>query len=443
MQLAAIAARVDMVPRAPGQLACGRKPRDTRSRARKYLFAAGGSGGHVFPAIAVAEQLKAIDPDAEFLFMGDKDRIEARLVPKYGYAWEAVRTVPFARPVVCFANFINLFRLIGAMFDAAGKMRKFKPDVVLGTGGFVAAPVCFAAAFLVNTPFYLLEPNVLPGMANRALCGYAEAVFTGFKVPASRISPLKTRRIGVPIRSEFFSVERGAARSARGLTADDLLLTVVGGSLGAHHISTMIREIAPELLAALPRLRIEHQTGLAGSVDLASIDEGDAAATTPAVAATCAGARYAEVPFFDDMAGQLAASDLVVSRSGAITCCELLATGTPSVLVPLPVLADGHQHYNALSLDATGAAALVPQEGGAAALQERVAALLTDGGQRVAMAACARENGRPAAAHEIATALYQKALDPGAEPAVLKAYEPVMKQQERDEDDERPSVPAI
>lgn len=263
----------------------------------------------------------------------------------------------------------------------------------------------------------------------------------------------RCRRVGSPVRPSFFETDRDTARAALGLKETDLLLTVVGGSLGAREINKRISAIAPGLLATFPNLVIHHQTGLQGNLEAYKarsqppLDAGAAADKAPQSASSestscgatgngdvsaagenasgVAGVRYVQTFFIDEMAQQLAASDLVLSRSGGMSCSELLATGVPSILVPLPLAADNHQHFNAVSMEAMGAAVLVREaDTNDIALATVIKELLKDEERRDAMGDAARTNGRPRAAQEIALAMYQTACNPASPPEVLRGYAP-------------------
>lgn len=415
----------------------------------RVLFAAGGTGGHVFPAVAVADALVAAsnrhalpdDREAHVAFAGT-DRQEARLVPAAGYKLHAVPAVSLARPLSSPVNVVkNLlatpFRLAWCLWHAFTLLSKLRPHVVVGTGGYVSLPVCFAAA-LRGIPLCVQEQNASPGLANRFLAPLAARVFVAFRAAADALLRAKTHRVhGNPVRGALRSITRGDARRKvrfwfsmacgggyKGqLGEKDVVLLILGGSLGAAAINRAAARAIPELLATHENLWIVWQTGADGyGAAVAAVT--DSIEGKPDVKCTVGGGanrsykfpRLAVTPFVDEMDVAYGASDLVVARAGAITCAELCATGTPSILVPSPNVAEDHQTKNALALKNAGCAATLPEralepggdgeeaarEGGASTLARLVSDLLRDPERMRAMAAAAAKADKPRAAEEIA-----------------------------------------
>ncbi|HSK80633.1 MAG TPA: undecaprenyldiphospho-muramoylpentapeptide beta-N-acetylglucosaminyltransferase [Thermoanaerobaculia bacterium] len=344
------------------------------------LLAGGGTGGHVFPALAVAEELAA--RGWRVSFTGSTSGLEERLV--------TARGLPFyplpAKPLVGRGLGGKLSAVTTVMSSgtaAAGLIRKLGVDVVLGTGGYVSAPAVFGAR-LARRPILLLEPNARAGVANRWLSRWARGAFVGYR---DAINDLKCPCwvTGVPVRAAFFSVPELPP-------LDPPRLLVLGGSQGAQQINQALPEAAVRLVERLPAIRIVHQAGAR------NLDE-----TRAAYEAAGLSARNVEVvPFLDDVAGAMAESHLLVSRAGAITIAEICAAGRPSVLVPLSI-AQGHQIDNARMLEEAGGAQVLPSSDFSA---ERLAALvgdlLADGARLSSMAAGARSLAKPRAVAEIA-----------------------------------------
>ena len=421
------------------------------------LFAAGGTGGHVFPAVAVADALVAAsdrhalpdDREVHVSFAGTAGRQEARLVPAAGYELHLVPAVSLARPLSSPGNivknlFILPFRLAWCLWRALALLSKLRPHVVVGTGGYVSAPVCFAAA-LRDVPLCVQEQNARPGMANRLLAPLADCVFVAFRAAADALLRAKTHRVhGNPVRSRLRSITRGDARRKvrfwfsmacgggyKGQLGDDgerkdFVLLILGGSLGASAINRAAARAIPTLLATHENLWVVWQTGADGYEAAVAAVAGSIEGR-PDVKCTVGGGanrdvrhkfpRLAVTPFVDEMDVAYGASDLVVARAGAITCAELCATGTPSILVPSPNVAEDHQTKNALALADAGCAAIATErdldpggdgeeaaarEGGASELARLVSDLLLDPERMRAMAAAAAAADKPGAAEEIA-----------------------------------------
>ena len=306
---------------------------------RTIMIMAGGTGGHIFPALAVAENLRA--RGWNIVWLGARAGMEATLVAPRGYvmAWIAmsgVRGKGYARMLVL------PLQLLIAFWQSARAIFVHRPDVVLGMGGYVSFPGGMMAS-LLNRPLAIHEQNSIAGLANRVLARLADRVLAGFPdVFGAATAVIWT---GNPVRSEVATItapeERYRARSG------PLRLTVVGGSLGAQ----VLNETVPQALALLPadgRPLVTHQSG---ARHLAAIEANYQRA----------GVTATLTPFITDMAAQYAASDLIICRAGASTIAELAAAGIASVLVPVPHAVDDHQTHNARFLSERGAAVLVPQ----------------------------------------------------------------------------------
>jgi UDP-N-acetylglucosamine--N-acetylmuramyl-(pentapeptide) pyrophosphoryl-undecaprenol N-acetylglucosamine transferase len=354
--------------------------------AGSVLIAAGGTGGHLFPGIAVADELKRRDPATRVLFVGTARGLETRLVPRHGYPLELLPILPLNR-VGLWPLVKGVLALPRGLWQAAAVVRRERPRAVLGVGGYAGGPVVLAAA-LLGVRTVILEPNARPGFTNRVLkpfvkkaaCAWQEArVFYGSKGVVT----------GNPVRGGFARLPKREHRAP-------LQLLAFGGSQGS-------RVLNDALVAALPRLgdarqlRIVHQTG---------------ESQQPSVAAAYAGAgREAEVvAFLDDMERRLAEADLVLCRSGATTCAELQVAGKAALLIPFARAADDHQKTNAQAMEAAGAARMLEEkdltgESLAEALQQLVASP-----ERItAMEDAARGLSRPDAAARVADLLEGKA----------------------------------
>jgi len=343
---------------------------------RTILIMAGGTGGHIFPGLAVAERMRAAGWDV--VWMGAKSGMEARIVPQRGYrmAWIRARAL---RGKGLLAKLLLPANLMVSFWESARAMFGVRPDVVLGMGGYVAFPGGMMAS-LLNRPLAVHEQNAIAGLANRVLAALADKVMVAFP------GALKNAEwTGNPVRADIAALGTPAERFAG--RSGPLRLLVVGGSLGAQALNTALPE-ALALIHAPQRPQVVHQ---AGEKHLEALREGYAAA----------GVQGELVAFIEDMARRYAEADLVICRAGAITVAELAAGGVASVLVPFPHAVDDHQTANAKFLAERGAAILLPQSELSAA---RLAALIEslDRARLLEMAAKARALGRPQAARLVA-----------------------------------------
>ncbi|MBE7460625.1 MAG: undecaprenyldiphospho-muramoylpentapeptide beta-N-acetylglucosaminyltransferase [Zoogloeaceae bacterium] len=342
------------------------------------MVMAGGTGGHVFPGLAVADFLH--ERGWRVVWMGNPDGMEAKLVPTRGYemAWvrfAALRGKGLSRKLLLPLN------LLRAFWQAQRQLSRVRPNVVLGMGGYVTFPGGMMAA-LCGRPLVVHEQNSVAGLANRVLAGVADRVLGGFPGVLK-----KGEWTGNPVRAEIAALPRPAQRYAG--RSGRLEVLVVGGSLGAQALNDAV----PRALTLIPeaeRPRVTHQSG-AKQID----------ALRAAYAA--AGVEAVLLPFIDDMAARYAAADLVICRAGALTVAELSAAGVASVLVPFPFAVDDHQTGNARFLSDAGAAILLPQTELA---PERLAALLREltREQLAAMADKARVLAKPEATRAVAEA---------------------------------------
>ena len=343
---------------------------------RTILITAGGTGGHVFPGLAVADAMR--EAGWRVVWLGAKSGMEARLVPARGYEMAWVRAGALRGKGIAAAVLLPIILLIG-FWQSARAILAHRPDVVLGIGGYVAFPGGMMASLLAR-PLAVHEPNAVAGLTNRILAGVADRVFVAFP------GALKNAEwTGNPVRAEIARLAVPEARLAgRG---GPLRLLVVGGSLGAQALNeAMPRALAR--IAARERPRVIHQSG---ESHLESLRAGYAAA----------GVEGELVAFIDDMAQRYAEADLVLCRAGAITIAELCAGGMASVLVPFPHAVDDHQTANARFLADRGAAILLPQ---AELTPERLAVLFRslDRPTLLEMARKARALGKPEATRTVA-----------------------------------------
>lgn len=348
------------------------------------LFAGGGTGGHLYPALALAEELQRLAPGTRVAFMGTPHRLEATLVPKAGYPFYPVDVRGMPRRVG--PELVGFVRALwGAWVEARRVLCELKPDVVVGTGGYVSAPAILAAA-RAGVPALICEQNVFPGIANRLLSRLVREVETTFPESDAYFPAGRARCLGNPIRSEVYALSREEARARLGFPATPHLLVVTGGSLGARSINRALTGALPDLLAH-EDWSILHVSGAGDHAEVAEAtrDLGD---------------RYRLVPYLEELPVALAASDLVLSRAGATTVAELTAAGKPMVLVPFQH-GGKDQPANARALMAAGAA-LALDDRDLSGLGETLSGLMADPECRVRMGQASRRFGRPEAARAIA-----------------------------------------
>ena len=354
-------------------------PRLTPHASRTIMIMAGGTGGHIFPALAVAEYLRA--QGWHVVWLGTRAGMETTLVAprEYTMAWISMTAVR-GKGLLRFA--LLPLQLMRAFWESARAIFAHRPDVVLGMGGYVSFPGGMMAS-LFNRPLAIHEQNSIAGLANRVLAKVADRVLAGFPAPF----PPSTKVVwtGNPVRSEIAQLAAPAARY--GARAGVLRLTVIGGSLGAQALN----ETVPQALALMPQAErplVTHQSGAR------HLNEVEANYRSAGVTATL-------VPFIADMTAHYATADLFICRAGASTIAELAAAGIASVLVPYPHAVDDHQTHNARFLSERGAAVLVPQDELTA---QKLAALLRGFTREtlLAMAQRAREVAKPDATQVVA-----------------------------------------
>src|SRR6202451_2865237 len=347
----------------------------------RAILAGGGTGGHVIPALAIANHLKK-SYGAEVLFIGTARGIENRLVPAAGYELKLVR-VGALKNVSLMTRAKTAFDLPRAVWDAGRMLNEFAPDVVIGVGGYASGPAMLAAV-MKHIPTLAFEPNVVPGFANRLVARFVSAAAVHFEETAKYFR--RAEVTGVPVRQAFFEIppKQGGIST----------LLVFGGSQGAHAINEAMIRCLSELQRQAPGIRIIHQTG--------EREYGEALAAYQSLVST-AGESAEVFKFIEDMPAAFARADLLVCRSGASTVAEITAAGKPAIFVPFPRAADDHQRVNAEALAQSGAAVVVEEsklEG--VWLAETIAALLGDRSRLVRMSEAARELAHPNAAQDIA-----------------------------------------
>ncbi len=350
-----------------------------------FVLTGGGTGGHVIPALAVGRVLR--ERGHRLLYIGTRSGMESRLVPEAGFAIEFIRSGGLNR-VGIRKQLQTVVQLPVGVAAAWSLLRKFRAQAVFSMGGYVAGPVMLASV-LAHIPLIIMEPNAVPGFANRRVARRVYRALLGFPGTAAWFPPQLSEVTGLPVRAEFFALEPKQG--------GEFTVLITGGSRGARTLNRASRESWPLFRTSGVPVRIMHQTGAAEYEEL-SREFGEV------------GLDGEVLPFIADMAGAFAQADVVIGRAGAGGVSEIAAGGMPSVLVPLPFAADDHQRKNAETLLQTQAARMVPDaEMNGERLFREVEALRKDPQQLATMRQRVREFARPGAAERAADVMQEAA----------------------------------
>jgi UDP-N-acetylglucosamine--N-acetylmuramyl-(pentapeptide) pyrophosphoryl-undecaprenol N-acetylglucosamine transferase len=311
----------------------------------RVIIAGGGTGGHLFPGLAVAEELKGRDASAEIIFVGTELGIEARVVPREGYPIKFLRAeglvgVSFARKIKAIA------KMVLSVIDSYRIIKTVNPDIVIGVGGYASGAIVFLS-FLKSVPTMILEQNSVPGLTNKVLGKFVDTVCITYQESASFFPREKTFLTGNPIRTYILKGNAEAGRKLFSLDPGLFTVFAFGGSSGARSINTAMVEALNHLHDLKDKIQFLHQTG---PKDYEKVRE----------AYRMAGFKGTIAPFIYQMGEAYAVADVVVSRAGATTLAELTALGKPAILVPYPFAAGNHQELNARRLREIGAAKMIP-----------------------------------------------------------------------------------
>jgi UDP-N-acetylglucosamine--N-acetylmuramyl-(pentapeptide) pyrophosphoryl-undecaprenol N-acetylglucosamine transferase len=369
---------------------------ETGRRTMRLVFAGGGTGGHLYPGIAIAEEIRRRCPEASIVFIGNGKTLEARIVPERGFRFLPISVAGFRRAVSPDA-LVSIVRLIVALVQSFLLIRKEKPDVVIGTGGYVCGPPLFMASAL-GIPTLIQEQNSYPGLTTRLLAGRVTEVHLSFE-RTKRFLKRSSRVMvtGNPTREAIGTVARAPAAARMGVRPDRFTLLVVGGSRGARSINDAIAAALP----ALAELKVQL-LWITGKDDVER-----ARAAAGAVRERDVPVRIA--PYVEEMEFAYGTADLVVCRAGATTIAELARAGLPSVLVPYPFAAADHQTENARAMVDGGASVMVPDAQLAEQLVPALRELLEDRDRLRAMGLHARALAAPRATEVLAESVIRLA----------------------------------
>ncbi len=352
----------------------------------RVLLSGGGTGGHVYPAIAIANKIKEENPDCEILFVGTQNGIESEIVPKYGYELKTVTVQGFRRKIDL-ENVKRVFKLCKGLEQSRKIVKKFKPDIVIGTGGYVSGPVLFNSA-LHKTVTIVHEQNSFPGVTNKILSKVVTRVLTSFEDSHKRFPEDSNEKLvltGNPVRKEILQSRKSNSRKKLGISEDKKMILCYGGSGGSEEINEAMKLVIENMVKE--DIAFIFATGK-GYYDEFIASLGDISLKP-----------YQRVmPYLDNMADGLCASDIVIGSAGAISLAEITALGKPSIIIPKAYTAENHQEYNAKSIEADGAGIailekdLTPQK-----LNEVVFKLLGDRQLLMEMSEASRMIGKPEA----------------------------------------------
>jgi len=355
----------------------------------KVVLTCGGTGGHIYPAIAIADKIKEKNPDAQILFIGTKKGMENDLVPHAGYEIRGIDASGFNRKSFS-ANIHTLENLYRGSKQAKDILNEFKPDIAIGTGGYVTGTVLLAAHNM-NIKCAMHEQNAVPGVANKLISEFADYVFVSFKdmKPGLR-HPKRVIYSGNPIRNAFETLDRSECRKQLGLSDNDQMVLATGGSLGAAVLNREVMDLVSK--TKVSGVKIYFVTGKRYYEDIRG---------------KCPEGPVELIAYADNMPVLMKAADIVISRAGAIAVSELLACGKASVLIPSPNVTNNHQYYNAKAIADIGAAVLLEEKNlteGKSVLSDEVLSLLA----RPESLSSMSENARKAGVTDAAEVIYNK-----------------------------------
>ena len=371
----------------------------------KVLISGGGTGGHVNPALAVANKIRSSSPEAKFLFIGTKERIEAKLVPREGYEIKSVKVLGFQRKLTL-KNIDAAIKAVTSVITAKKYIREFAPDVAFGTGGFASWAAIKGAAKL-GVPVVIHEQNAYPGVTTRMLSRFASKICISFEESRKYFAPELADRIvytGNPVKTDTFRYTKAQAKAALGLPSGSFLVLSYGGSMGADAINRYCLGMM-ERIPQSDNVRFIHATGAIGWERYKQVAE-EKGLTKRNDIEIC--------EYIYDMPLKMAAADLVIARAGAITLAELAYLGKAAILIPSPHVAEDHQYKNAQVLEKAGAAVVFKEdECDADILSLRVNELIADVEKRLSLGENIKKFAAADADEKIKQIIVEAAKDKG------------------------------
>jgi|YelNatPaOPRAMG01_1025707.scaffolds.fasta_scaffold01586_11 UDP-N-acetylglucosamine--N-acetylmuramyl-(pentapeptide) pyrophosphoryl-undecaprenol N-acetylglucosamine transferase len=354
----------------------------------RFLFAGGGTGGHLFPAVAVADKIKAIMPEAEIMFIGTKSKIEGKVVPKLGYKFKSIWIKGFSRKLTL-ENILFPLKVLVSVLQSILINLKFKPAVAIGSGGYVSGPAILGAS-LTGAKIILLEQNSYPGITTRVLERFADEIHISFEDSKKYFkNKEKVKLTGNPVRESLSSVKKEEALKKFNLSGDKKTILLLGGSLGAKSLNETIAESIKNLEEN--NVQLIWQTGKNYFESFKNF----------------ASKNIIVLPFIDDMNFAYSACDVLIARAGATTIAELMVLGIPSILIPSPNVAENHQYYNAKSLADFNAAILIEDKNIKTELKEKLFSTLFDESKLIEL----KKNAKALAKNNAAETIAENAIN--------------------------------
>lgn len=368
----------------------------------RVVLTGGGTGGHIYPALAVADQCAAEYPESEFLYIGGQKGLEGSIVAKTNIPFEAINITGFRRKI-SFENVKTVVRFLRGVGSSKKLLKKFKPDVVIGTGGYVCGPVVYAAAKL-GIPTIIHEQNAIPGLTNRFLCKHVSTVAVSFE--GSGVSFPSARKVlytGNPRATTVYEADKTKGFESLGLPEGSSIVLITSGSRGAKAINQAMMDMIPEL-SKLGHIQFVFVTGegyYQAAMDTIQSEYGDVP-----------GNLHVR-PYVHNMPEVLAATSLIVNRAGASFLAEITSLGIPSILIPSPNVTNNHQEKNARTLEKAGAADVIlePELSGSS-LYQAIERIMNDHQLHSSMSTASRRLGKPDSAHLIVNEMRQLANQP-------------------------------
>jgi UDP-N-acetylglucosamine--N-acetylmuramyl-(pentapeptide) pyrophosphoryl-undecaprenol N-acetylglucosamine transferase len=379
----------------------------------KVVIVSGGTGGHIYPGIAIAEEMQDRDIRNEILFIGSENGLEGDIVSKERFSIRLIVAQGIQR-VLSFKIFKLPFVLIKGFLQARGILKEFRPDAVISTGGYASFPVVAAAAAL-RIPIFLHEQNAVPGITNRLCQRFAKKVMLSFKASVKYFNSKKAVFTGNPVRQKVILTERGVARQKLGIDQKRKTILVTGGSQGARRINEVMASLVD--FFAAEGIQVLHVTGPKDYEHVLSLTENKVLDIEKKVPTIKGKKKYVTItkyklyhpmPYMYNIWDGIAASDIIISRAGGTAIAEILARGIPSILVPYPFAAERHQDVNAKELEAAGASVIIENDKFSEdAVKALVKELLSDFAKLGAMSKACSAIAHPEAARIIVDDIYR------------------------------------
>lgn len=369
----------------------------------RVLITGGGTGGHIYPALAIAKGIKEQVPEAHILYVGTSKGMEADIVPREGFTFRTVTVEGLTRKFT-FRTLGTVLKTCKGCYEAYKILREFRPTIVIGTGGYVCGPVVMVAAFL-KIPTLIHEQNAYPGITNKLLARIVDKVMVTFPESKKYFSPKANIRVtGLPVRPEIVQADRQKSMLSLGLNRDKFTVLVVGGSRGAQSLNRAIVDVLKEICRH-DELQLIHMTGQLGYAETI-----EAIKTRGIDLVKCGNITVAQ--YLYNMDEVLASTDLVICRAGAATIAEITVRGIPAVLIPYPYASDNHQEYNARALADNGAAVMIlDRDLNGDSLLNTIRNLYNDHERLTAMQESSTQLGRPKALKHILQTVIELSKD--------------------------------